>query len=51
MVAHYADAFPNPRMMRVRDQNVELLFLGGIAGSVGVGRSWLACALGDKACR
>jgi hypothetical protein len=25
---HHNDAFSNPRMMRVMDQNVELLFLG-----------------------
>ena len=28
---HHNDAFPNPRMMRVMDQNVELLFLGSMS--------------------
>jgi hypothetical protein len=28
---HHDDTFPNPRVMRVMDQNVELLFLGSMS--------------------
>ena len=48
---HHNDAFPNARVIRVMDLNVEPLFPVVCRGMAGVGKSWLACALGYKACR
>jgi sigma54-dependent transcription regulator len=39
--------YPNPRCSRRRKATPQLLLIG----PSGVGKSWLACALGHKACR
>ena len=39
------------RVMRVFDDDLEEVFAGGMSLASGLGKSWLACALGHKACR
>jgi hypothetical protein len=47
--AYDTDPLPRARMVAIMGQNVEGLFLGKYpAGSTGLGKSWLAWALGHK---